>query len=150
MNYRGSSAIHGAVDAPILSESSGNQITLICKAMKHARAFDPVTVQWDNVQIETEEEGWQESFAITKRVETRAHLDQVIKETKQHARELVEIMLKHFPDGATNADLRKQSQMSKGTFDRALQCCAVENKWFVGGGRSRQALQLKPGRILEG
>jgi hypothetical protein len=144
MDYRGSSAILGAVDALILSESSGNQITLTCKAMKDARVFSPVTVQWDNVMIDTEEEGWQESLAVTKRVATVEHLDQVITETKQHARQLVRIMAKHFPDGATSSQLQKQSGMTESTFGRARKYAVEDVKWIVGGGARGKLYNLNP------
>jgi hypothetical protein len=144
MNYRGSSAILGAVDALILSESSGNQITLTCKAMKDARAFEPVTVQWDTVRIDTEEEGWQESLAVTKPVGILQQLDQFMKETEQHAHELVEIMLKHFPNGATSTQLYKQSGMTESTYGRARKCAVDEMKWIVGGGGRGKPYNLNP------
>jgi hypothetical protein len=56
---------------------------------------------------------------------------------EQHARELVQIMVQHFPQGATFTELLDKSQMSKTTFRRALGY-AKDKDWFVGGGRDQQ------------
>jgi AAA domain len=63
---------------------------------------------------------------------------------EQHARELVQVMVQHFPQGATNSQLEKRSGMKDSTFKRALGCASKEKGWLVGGGGRGKKYNLNP------
>jgi hypothetical protein len=67
----------------------------------------------------------------------------VVKSDEIHARKLVEVMLTHFPQGATQAELEKASGMSEGTFNRGFKW-ARDAEWLTGGGGRNQRYQLNP------
>jgi hypothetical protein len=68
---------------------------------------------------------------------------------QDHARELVELMVKEFqagafrPGGATWGQLMKSSGMKESTYQRALDWC-TEHEWFVGGGGRNLRYNLNP------
>src|SRR6516164_10488143 len=86
--------------------------------------------------------------------------------SQDHARRLVELMVKEFqpssfrPGGATWAQLMKKSGMKESTFQRALDWC-TDHEWFVGGGgrnlkydlnpngKWKEAFQASPSRSVE-
>jgi AAA domain len=67
-----------------------------------------------------------------------------VEMVEQHARELVQVMVQHFPQGATNTQLREQSGMKDSTFKRALACAHKEKEWLVGGGGRGKRYNLNP------
>jgi hypothetical protein len=62
---------------------------------------------------------------------------------ERNARKLVEIMVEHFPEGATFTKLHKQSEMKKTTFCSALECAKAKG-WIVGGGERGKRYNLDP------
>jgi hypothetical protein len=60
-----------------------------------------------------------------------------------HARKLVEVMLKQFPEVATQTELETASGMKEGTFNRGFKW-AREAEWLVGGGGRNLRYQLNP------
>ena len=71
-------------------------------------------------------------------------LDEPLDMDEQHARELVAIMVQHFPQGATYAQLYKQSGLKDSTFKRALACACKDKEWLVGGGGRGKKYNLNP------
>jgi len=69
--------------------------------------------------------------------------------SQDHARRLVELMVKEFqpssfrPGGATWAELMKKSGMKESTYQRALDWC-TDHEWFVGGGGRNLRYDLNP------
>ena len=69
--------------------------------------------------------------------------------SQDHARRLVELMVKEFqpssfrPGGATWAELMKKSGMKETTYQRALDWC-TDHEWFVGGGGRDFRYDLNP------
>jgi len=69
--------------------------------------------------------------------------------SQDHARRLVELMVKEFqpssfrPGGATWAELMKKSGMKETTYQRALDWC-TDHEWFVGGGGRNLRYDLNP------
>src|SRR5262249_47487493 len=61
---------------------------------------------------------------------------------ERKARELVEIMVQHFPDGATWSQLRDKSRMKPSTYKRAL-ACARRETWLVER-KGRKGYNLNP------
>jgi hypothetical protein len=70
-------------------------------------------------------------------------LNESMEMDEQHARTLVEVMVQHFPEGATNTQLHKQSGMKDSTFKRGLNT-AKNKEWFVGGGGRNMRYNLNP------
>jgi hypothetical protein len=79
--------------------------------------------------------------------------DKVLNESmemdEQHGRELVAVMVQHFPKGATNTQLREQSGMKVSTFKRALACAHKEKEWLVGGGGRGRKYNLNPNKCWD-
>jgi hypothetical protein len=71
-------------------------------------------------------------------------LDEPLDMDEQHARELVAIMVQHFPQGATYVQLYEQSRLKGSTFKRALACACKDKEWLVGGGGRGKKYNLNP------
>jgi len=65
--------------------------------------------------------------------------------SRDHAKELVELMVKQFQpgEGAAWAELMKRSGMKESTYQRALDWC-TEHEWLVGGGGRNLKYHLNP------
>jgi hypothetical protein len=70
----------------------------------------------------------------------------VVVEDEIHARELVQLMLVYFPEGAIHGELKKASGMTEGTFNRAFRW-ARGSEWLVGGGGRKLRYYLNPDGI---
>jgi hypothetical protein len=143
LNYRGSSVIPAAVDGLIESKSDDLTITLTSAGFKDAAEFETFKVCCESVLVETADR-WEGVLAVKDRIAATDILNRPADETGQHARELLEIVIKHFAyDGATSTQLRKQSGMKESTFYRALDR-ATEAKWLIGGGGRGSRYCLNP------
>ena len=69
-------------------------------------------------------------------------MSEPIDADERKARELVEIMVQHFPDGATWSQLRDKSGMTVSTYKRAF-ACARRETWLVDR-KGRKGYNLKP------
>lgn len=135
LTYRGSSVIHANADGLIESESKTNslEITLTSKGYKDAADFETFKVRCEVVLIETEV-GVQGVFAVKDRVSPLEILNEPANETERHARQLVRIMVAHFPNEKVRwTDFMKKSGMVKTTFNDALKCATEVKGWLVGG-----------------
>jgi hypothetical protein len=75
--------------------------------------------------------------------ELEAILSEPAGADEHNARTLVEIMVQHFPQGATFTQLRELSEVGKTTFNSAL-ACAKGKSWIAGGGGRGQRYNLQP------
>jgi hypothetical protein len=140
-SYRGSSVTPAAVDGLIESKSDGLMITLTSAGFKDAAEFETFTVRCESVAIETED-GAEDVLVVKDRNSVTDILNQPFAEIERPARKLVQVMVEHFPDGATNVQLQKQCGMTETTFNRARKLATKEKGWLVGGGGRGVLYQL--------
>jgi hypothetical protein len=118
IDYRGSPVIKGAVDAMIMAQSNGLEITLISKGYKDAGDFETFSVRCESVSVVTED-GIEEVLAVKQHAGTVGSLEyilnQPLNEGENHARQLVEVMAKRFTQGATATQFRKQCETDLGS-----------------------------------
>jgi AAA domain len=141
---RGSSAIRAKSDILILIVSfdvEAGSIELKHRRLRGGKPLDQFFLSAKLIPVT----GYAQPIPIVTGPLSSQHvLNEPADMDKQHARELVQIMVQHFPQGATNTRLEEQSGMKNSTFKRALACAHKDKGWLVGGGGRGKRYNLNP------